>query len=256
MGYFSVSFFLPKAKRRFFSSALAGLREGGSCVLVGTGRETVLRISSATKRISSKTPVQNTGLDKVHKRNPDNRGDDESGYARDAHAGVHGEQHLQRRESGCAAENPRLKDAADDVENAVKQQELCAHFKQTQHHADCAPRNQHRSRAEERNKIQKRENQRNRQRIRHADDEEGNEDNRHIQQRENQLGAKKTEYRRSEAVSHQADGVFAACAEIVVDVLAQVGKIRRDDAARQNQNGQEDDKLGTSSAMLRVMPIA
>ena len=43
-------------------------------------------------------------------------------------------------------------------------------------------------------------------------------------------------------MSHQADGVFAACAEIVVDVLAQVGEIRRDDAARQNQNGQEDDK--------------
>ena len=54
----------------------------------------------------------------------------------------------------------------------------------------------------------------------------------------------------------QADGVFAAHTEVTVNIFAQVREIRRDDAAGQHEHRQEDDEVGTSSAMLRVMLIA
>ena len=51
------AFFFPKENHFFFSPLLAaGRAVGGSCVLVGTGRATVLRMSFATKRISLITP--------------------------------------------------------------------------------------------------------------------------------------------------------------------------------------------------------
>ena len=151
---------------------------------------------------------------------------------------------MQRGEARRAAENTRLKDAADDVQNAVEQQQLPAHVKQADGHADQPPGHEHRARAEEGDKIQKCEHQRDGQRIGNADDEERGEDDAHIQQCKDQLGAEEAEHRRAEAVPHQAHGVLAANAEIAVDVFAQVREIRRDDAAGEHQHRQEDDEIG------------
>ena len=118
-GLFFGFLLFAKGKAAFFLVCFGGLA-GGRLLRLGRNRAgNCLADIVRDKADSVENAVQNTGLDKVHKRNPDNRGDDEYGYACDAHAGVHGEQHLQRRKSGRAAENPRLKDAADDVENAV-----------------------------------------------------------------------------------------------------------------------------------------
>ena len=71
--------------------------------------------------------VQRAGLDEVHRGDPDDRGDDQTGHARQLHAGVHRKEHLKRGKARGAAQHARLEDAPQHVEDGVEHEKLQAH---------------------------------------------------------------------------------------------------------------------------------